>query len=151
MDRVSIGKYFSPTVLTVKNETPNHGEHPRHRLSRMEQGMHEFAHRAEHDLCLDEAGHDRRQAAWDRFTGKGMRKIGWFESLKNTATSSSESDKILYLHGLLKIFPTSTERPSSVYPLLMDNVFHRQIESSRFKYRFYTYVRFHFRFNPAPH
>ncbi|KAL5514048.1 hypothetical protein ACEPAG_2809 [Sanghuangporus baumii] len=73
---------------TTLNENPHRDDRTRNRLSHMERGMQEFAHRVEHDLYLDEVGHFRRQVAWDRFKGKGMKKIGWFESIKNTATSS---------------------------------------------------------------
>ncbi|KAI8976412.1 hypothetical protein BD414DRAFT_423311 [Trametes punicea] len=37
------------------------------------------------------------QVFWDRFRGKGHRKIGWYESLRNTATSSVLNVFILFI------------------------------------------------------
>ena len=58
--------------------------------TRVEDGLHDFVHKVEHGLYMDETGRTRRQAMWDRFRGRDRRKITWLESMKNTATCSSK-------------------------------------------------------------
>lgn len=40
---------------------------------------------------LGVSGRDRRQAIWDRFRGKGRKKVGWVDSARNVIMSSCTS------------------------------------------------------------
>lgn len=56
-------------------------------IERLEEGLHEITDKVEHEFHHDERS--RRQSMWDRFRGKGRRRIGWGESVRNTLKSSS--------------------------------------------------------------
>ncbi|KAL5522048.1 hypothetical protein ACEPAF_1904 [Sanghuangporus sanghuang] len=77
---------------------PPHGADLHRRIStRVEDGLHDFVHRVEHGLYMDEFGQNRRRTMWDRFRGKGRRKITWVESAKNTVKCSILNVFLLFI------------------------------------------------------